>query len=76
MPTTSAAIGSPLLSIEEAAEYLRIARSTFVASVMPRIPQVRPTPGRVLFRVRDLDTFIDEQARRSAGEEVSKEAAP
>lgn len=59
MQTPSVVIGSPLLSIEEAARYLHVARSTFVASVIPRIPQVRPTPGRVLFRREDLDAYID-----------------
>jgi excisionase family DNA binding protein len=53
--------GSPLLRIEQAAEYLGVARSTFVQEVMPRIPQVRPTKGRVLFLRRDLDAFIEAQ---------------
>lgn len=44
----------------EAAAYLRVARSTFTMRILPRIPQVRPTPGRVLFRQADLDKFIEE----------------
>ena len=66
---------SPLLTTREAAAYLRIARSTFAAQVGPFIPQVRPTPGRVLFRRADLDKFIEEQARCSAGKGVNSKAA-
>jgi hypothetical protein len=54
---------SPLLTQSEAAAYLRIAKSTFIEQVSPLVPQVRPTPGRVLFRRADLNKFIEEQAR-------------
>jgi excisionase family DNA binding protein len=65
-PARSADNDSPLLRIEQAAEYLGVARSTFVASVMPRVPQVRLTPGRVSFRREDLDRFIAAQVREPA----------
>jgi excisionase family DNA binding protein len=63
MATSSAAIQSPLLTINEAAKYLRIDRSTFVMSVRHSIPAVRPTPGRVLYRREDLDAYIAAQRR-------------
>jgi excisionase family DNA binding protein len=63
MKTPSAVFESPLLSIEEASRYLRVARSTFVSSVLPRIPQVRVTRGRVFFHLADLDAYVDAQRR-------------
>jgi excisionase family DNA binding protein len=62
---TSDATASPLLTTREPARYLRLSRSAFYASVLPRIPQVRPTPGRVLLRKEDLDEFIESQMRRA-----------
>jgi excisionase family DNA binding protein len=53
------------MRIEEAARYLRLARSTFYELVVPQIPQARVTPGRVLFRRKDLDEFVESQMQRT-----------
>jgi hypothetical protein len=59
MTITPAAVGSPLLNEREAAVYVRVALSTFKRSVRPHLPQVRPSPGRVLFRKVDIDRFLE-----------------
>ena len=53
------AIGSELLSVEEAAEYLRISPHTLRAWLgQGRIPYVK-LGGRVLFRLEDLMALIN-----------------
>jgi excisionase family DNA binding protein len=59
---------SPLLTAHEAARYLRMATSTFYANVLPHIPQVRPTPGRVLFHKDDLDEYIERTRQPKIGD--------
>jgi excisionase family DNA binding protein len=59
---------SPLLTLEEAARYLRIEERT-MRSIRQRgeIPVVRVSPGRIAFRIEDLDAYIAarvEQPRR------------
>jgi excisionase family DNA binding protein len=53
---------SPLLTLEEAARYLRIEERT-MRSIRQRgeIPVVRVSPGRIAFRTSDLDAYIEDK---------------
>jgi excisionase family DNA binding protein len=52
-------LSSPLLTTEEACQYLRIGRSTLYALIKDgQIAQIHPVPGRSAFLKVDLDQFI------------------
>lgn len=59
------AINPPLLSIGEAAAYLRISRAKFYADILPILESVRIGGRRLVYR-DSLDKFIAAQRQKVA----------
>ncbi|MEM9702620.1 MAG: helix-turn-helix domain-containing protein [Planctomycetota bacterium] len=59
---------SPLLTREEAWQYLKVSERTLRALSHPHGPlvKVKPTPGRVCYRRADLDAFLAERVAAEA----------
>jgi hypothetical protein len=59
MTRTPEVTASPYLTANESARYLKMALSTFYLHVVPSVPAIRPTPGRILFDKADLDRYVE-----------------
>ena len=58
-------MSSTLLTVDEAAQQLRVSRRTFYRLVSEgRIRVVHPTPGRTLVTQRELDAYVASLERR------------
>ena len=76
MPRPSEVTASPYLTGPESARYLTMALSTFYLHVVPNVPAIRVTPGRVVFDKADLDAYAERMKQSyAAGKEASGQAA-
>jgi predicted DNA-binding transcriptional regulator AlpA len=57
----------PVLNEAWAAAYLSLSQSTFRSAVVPSVPAIQLTPGRVGWLRVDLDRWLAKQAGRDAG---------
>ena len=54
------------MNVELASAYVALSVTAFRAHVVPSVPSIPLTPGRVAWLREDLDAWLDKQAGRSA----------